>query len=159
MTFPPKPSREFLDTSAATPWKVLDVAAGHGVFGITSARHNPNAEIYALDWETVLTVARDNAQQSWRRLSFPRNSRHAFHVNPGSGYDLILITNFLHHFDAPSVEALLRKFHAALAAPWPRRHPRFHPRRKSRHPARHRRLRHHHAQHHSRRRRLRFLGI
>ena len=27
----------------------------------------------------------------------------------GSGYDLALLTNFLHHFDIPTCEALLRK--------------------------------------------------
>ncbi|MFZ0434156.1 MAG: class I SAM-dependent methyltransferase [Candidatus Acidiferrales bacterium] len=114
-TFPAEAIARFLDASAATPWKVLDVAAGHGVFGITLARHNLNAEIYALDWAPVLTVARDNARKAGVASRFHEIPGSAFDVNPGSGYDLILITNFLHHFDAPSVEALLRKFHAALA--------------------------------------------
>ena len=33
----------------------------------------------------------------------------------GEGYDIVLLTNFLHHFDAPTNETLLRKVHAALA--------------------------------------------
>ena len=32
-----------------------------------------------------------------------------------SGYDIVLLTNFLHHFDVATCEALLRKVHAALA--------------------------------------------
>ena len=42
--------------------KVLDIAAGHGTFGITVAQHVPSAEIYALDWTNVLEVAAENAQ-------------------------------------------------------------------------------------------------
>jgi hypothetical protein len=38
----------------------------------------------------------------------------AFTVDLGSGYDIVLIPNFLHHFDAATNESLLRKVHAAL---------------------------------------------
>ena len=36
-------------------------------------------------------------------------------MNYGSGHDLVLLTNFLHHFDIPACETILRKVHAALA--------------------------------------------
>ncbi|HEX8180798.1 MAG TPA: methyltransferase, partial [Pyrinomonadaceae bacterium] len=39
----------------------------------------------------------------------------AFDVDFGGPYDLVLVTNFLHHFDAQTNETLLRKVHAALA--------------------------------------------
>ena len=42
--------------------KVLDIAAGHGIFGISVAKQNPAAHIYAADWKNVLEVARKNAQ-------------------------------------------------------------------------------------------------
>src|ERR1051326_2174571 len=42
--------------------KVLDIAAGHGMFGITIARENPRATVVALDWPNVLTVAKENAE-------------------------------------------------------------------------------------------------
>jgi 2-polyprenyl-3-methyl-5-hydroxy-6-metoxy-1,4-benzoquinol methylase len=38
----------------------------------------------------------------------------AFDVDYGEGYDVVLITNFIHHFDPPTNEAFLRKVHAAL---------------------------------------------
>src|SRR2546422_1648107 len=38
-------------------------AAGHGLFGITLARHNPNAEVVAVDWPKVLEVARANRSE------------------------------------------------------------------------------------------------
>src|SRR4029077_16145911 len=39
----------------------------------------------------------------------------AFDVGFGSGNDVVLLTNFLHHFDIPTCESLLRKVHASLA--------------------------------------------
>ncbi|MGH9400475.1 MAG: methyltransferase family protein, partial [Terriglobia bacterium] len=41
--------------------KVLDIAASHGLFGITIAQSNPEASIVQLDWASVLKVARENA--------------------------------------------------------------------------------------------------
>ena len=38
----------------------------------------------------------------------------AFDVHFGTGYDLVLLTNFLHHFDPATCERLLRKVHASL---------------------------------------------
>src|SRR6185436_8703132 len=95
--------------------KVLDIAAGHGIFGITIARHNPNAEIYAVDWASVLEVAKENAQAigvAARHHTIPGS---AFDVDLGDGYDVALLTNFLHHFDPPTNEKLLRRIHAAMA--------------------------------------------
>src|SRR2546428_825331 len=37
-----------LDAAAGRPWKGLDIAAGHGLFGITLARDNPKAQIGAV---------------------------------------------------------------------------------------------------------------
>jgi 2-polyprenyl-3-methyl-5-hydroxy-6-metoxy-1,4-benzoquinol methylase len=94
--------------------KVLDIAACHGIFGISVAKQNPSAHIYASDWKNVLEVAQKNA----RRMGV--GDRHhlipgsAFETDFGTGYDLALITNFLHSFDAPTCTTLMRKVHAAL---------------------------------------------
>src|SRR5260370_28242038 len=42
--------------------KVLDIAAGHRLFGIALLRANPKAEVIAVDWKNVLEVARENAK-------------------------------------------------------------------------------------------------
>jgi 2-polyprenyl-3-methyl-5-hydroxy-6-metoxy-1,4-benzoquinol methylase len=95
--------------------KVLDIAAGHGTFGITVAEHFPSVHVYALDWANVLQVAKENA------VSHGVDARHhlvpgsAFEVNWGTGYDAVLLTNFLHHFSEEACAGLLRKAHAALA--------------------------------------------
>jgi len=95
--------------------KVLDIAAGHGLFGIAIAKHDPNAEIVAVDWPNVLAVATENAKAAGvaaRHRTLPGS---AFDVDLGSGYDLVLLTNFLHHFDAPTCEKFLRRIHGVLA--------------------------------------------
>jgi SAM-dependent methyltransferase len=95
-------------------WKVLDIAAGHGAFGIAIATHNPNAEIVALDWPQVLKVARDNANSAGIGNRFHELPGSAFDIELGTDYDVILLTNFLQLFDPPAIERLMRKVHAAL---------------------------------------------
>jgi ubiquinone/menaquinone biosynthesis C-methylase UbiE len=93
---------------------VLDIAAGHGMFGIMVARANPNAQIYALDWAKVLEVAQQNAIRAGVTARYNTIPGSAFEVAFGDGYDIALITNFLHHFNPATNETLLRKVHAAL---------------------------------------------
>jgi 2-polyprenyl-3-methyl-5-hydroxy-6-metoxy-1,4-benzoquinol methylase len=104
-----------VNADAGEKWKVLDIAAGHGVYGVTIARHNPNAEIFAVDWPSVLEVAKENARAAKVESRYHTIPGNAFEVDFGSGYDLVLLTGFLHHFDPPTIEKLLRKVHAALA--------------------------------------------
>ena len=94
--------------------KVLDIAAGHGIFGISVAKQNPAARIYAADWKNVLEVARANAQAMGVADRYHLLPGSAFETDFGSGYDLVLITNFLHHFDLPTCTTFMRKVHAAL---------------------------------------------
>jgi ubiquinone/menaquinone biosynthesis C-methylase UbiE len=94
--------------------KVLDIAAGHGIFGITVAQRIPNAQIYALDWANVLDVARQHAQQQGVEGRYHLLPGSAFDVDYGKGYDAVLMTNFLHHFDPATNRGLLKKVHAAL---------------------------------------------
>jgi ubiquinone/menaquinone biosynthesis C-methylase UbiE len=95
--------------------KILDIAAGHGIFGVTFLQQFPNAEVYAVDWANVLTVATENAEKMGVADRHHRIPGSAFDVEYGDGYDIVLLTNFLHHFDAATNETLLRKVHGCLA--------------------------------------------
>ena len=61
-----------------------------------------------------LEVAEENAQLAGVASRFSTIAGSAFDVEFGGGYDLVLLTNFLHHFDPPTAEKLLRKVHNAL---------------------------------------------
>jgi ubiquinone/menaquinone biosynthesis C-methylase UbiE len=115
MAMPAQLMAKLADPGADRKLKILDIAAGHGLFGIGFATHNQQAEITALDWKAVLEVAKENAQKAGVADRYHTIEGSAFEVDFGSGYDLVLITNFLHHFDPPTCETLLRKVHAALA--------------------------------------------
>ncbi|MGA3187371.1 MAG: class I SAM-dependent methyltransferase [Bryobacteraceae bacterium] len=93
---------------------VLDIAAGHGLFGIMIAQQNAKAKVTALDWPNVLAVATENAKKMGvadRHSLLPGD---AFAEEFGGPYDMILVTNFFHHFDVPTCEGLIRKVFAAL---------------------------------------------
>jgi SAM-dependent methyltransferase len=105
---------ETINADAGAKWKVLDIAAGHGMYGVTIAKHNPNAEIFAVDWPRVLDVAKENAQAAGVAARYHTLPGNAFEVEFGEDYDLALITGFLHHFDPAAIETLLRKIHPAL---------------------------------------------
>ncbi len=98
----------------AGPVRVLDIAAGHGLFGIEVAKQHPQAGIVALDWAPVLEVAKGNAQKAGVADRYETLPGSAFEVDYGGPYDIVLLTNFLHHFDTATCVQLLRKVHAAL---------------------------------------------
>lgn len=104
-----------VDSPPASSLKVLDIAAGHGLFGIAFAAHNPKARVVALDWPNVLEVAKENASRAGVADRFQTLPGSAFDVDFGRDYDLVLLPNFLHHFDVPTCEALLKKVRAALS--------------------------------------------
>jgi 2-polyprenyl-3-methyl-5-hydroxy-6-metoxy-1,4-benzoquinol methylase len=96
------------------PMRVLDIAAGHGLFGIAIAQKNPQARIVGLDWPAVLQVAKRNAEKAGVQDRYELLPGSAFDVNYGGPYDAVLLTNFLHHFDHPTNVSLLKSVHSAL---------------------------------------------
>ncbi len=106
---------QLVDPQHDQPLRILDIAAGHGRFGLTFAIRNPQVTVTALDWPAVLEVATENAAQAGVTDRYRTIAGSAFDVDFGGPYDVVLLTNFLHHFDPPTNEMLLRKVRAALA--------------------------------------------
>jgi len=67
-----------------------------------------------VDWAAVLAVASENAGKFGVADRFNMLAGSAFEVEFGTGYDLALLTNFLHHFDRETCVGLLRKVRASL---------------------------------------------
>jgi len=95
--------------------RVLDVAAGHGLFGIAVATRAPKAEITAQDWPNVLEVAHRNARVAGVADRYHLLPGSVMDVDLGEGYDIVLVTNLLHHFDERSCTQILRKIHRCLS--------------------------------------------
>lgn len=115
MFLPSQLMAQLADPGKDQKLRVLDIAAGHGMFGIAFAKQNPQLEVTAVDWPAVLTVASENATNAGVADRYHTKPGSAFDVDFGTGYDIVLLTNFLHHFDKTTCEQLLRKVHAALA--------------------------------------------
>jgi len=104
------------ELAVPSPRKVLDIAAGHGMFGIAIARAVADAQVTAVDWQAVLSVARENAEASRVSERYRTLAGSAFDADWGSGFDLVLLANFLHQLDCDACVILLRKAHKSLVS-------------------------------------------
>jgi ubiquinone/menaquinone biosynthesis C-methylase UbiE len=95
--------------------KVLDLAAGHGRYGIEIAKRNPAAQVWALDWPQVLEQARIHVQEAGVEARWHAMPGDAFTLPWSQGNDVIIFGNFLHMFDLDSIATLARLAHGALA--------------------------------------------
>jgi 2-polyprenyl-3-methyl-5-hydroxy-6-metoxy-1,4-benzoquinol methylase len=105
---------DLLSIGSAGSVQVLDIAAGHGMFGIVLAERNPEVTVAAVDWAPVLAVAQEHARARGVQDRYRTRAGDAFKVDFGEGYDVALVTNFLHHFDEATCTAFLAKVHRAL---------------------------------------------
>jgi hypothetical protein len=115
MAIPAQQMVKLIGSLGTAPTRILDVAANHGMFGITFARQFPSAHVYAVDWPNVLQLAKTNAEKAGLAERYHTIPGSAFDVDLGTNYDIALITNFLHHFDAKSCVHFLKRIHSALA--------------------------------------------
>ena len=96
------------------PIRVLDMGAGHGLYGIALAKENPAAHICALDAPQVLEVALDNARQAGVSARYHPIPGDAFETGFEGPYDLILAANLAHHFNEAENIRLFQKARASL---------------------------------------------
>ncbi|HMJ88319.1 MAG TPA: class I SAM-dependent methyltransferase [Candidatus Acidoferrum sp.] len=105
---------ELIPLDAQRPSKVLDISASHGAWGIAFAKRYPQAHLAALDWAPVLEVAREHARAANIADRFSTIAGSAFDVGLGDNYDVVLVPNFLHHFNAADCVRFLKRAHSAL---------------------------------------------
>lgn len=116
MTGVMRPLAEFAASEAGPVQRVLDVACGHGLYGIALAEANPEAEVYASDWPHVLEVAQRHARQAGVAGRFHLMPGNALTAGIGADYDVVVAANFLHCLDPEAASHMVRKCHAALRA-------------------------------------------
>ena len=95
--------------------KVLDVAAGSGVWGIALAQSAENVSVTAVDWEGVLPVTQSSADRFGLldRFSFLAGDLNT--VGFGTGYDVATLGHILHSEGEVKSRRLLSKVFDALA--------------------------------------------
>ena len=101
--------------AAKKSMRVLDVAAGSGIYGYTQLRA-PGVDVTFLDWPNVLEETR-----AWGdRLGVDRSRTHylpgsVFEADLGGTYDVVIASHLYHHFDPKTCQALTRRLAGALA--------------------------------------------
>lgn len=110
-----RPTAE-LAASYLQPWAarrprldILDVACGHGLYGYTLARQHPHSRVWSLDWPNVLPIARKHAAELGVQDRIAMIGGDMFEVPLGGPYDVVMLTNVLHHFSVERGVALLRR--------------------------------------------------
>ncbi|KQC10918.1 MAG: hypothetical protein APR62_11010 [Smithella sp. SDB] len=98
------------------PRKILDVAAGHGLFGIEAAAAVSEAFVTAIDWGAVLEVAKKNAASAGLAERYQTIIGDAFKIDWGENYDLILLPNILHHFDREGCVQMMGRARKSLSS-------------------------------------------
>lgn len=103
-----------LKLKSDAPLRVLDVAAGHGLYGLAIAAKRRSAEVFALDLRGVLRIAIENARRAGVAERYHPIPGDAFKTDFGGPYDLVLAANFTHHLDEAANIRLFRKSRATL---------------------------------------------
>jgi hypothetical protein len=102
--------------TSGEPVKVLDLAAGSGVWGIAAAQSSPRVRVTAVDWPEVIPVTKKNTERFGlaERFSFVEGDLHD--ADFGSGYMLATLGHILHSEGEALSRKLLKKTFGALAS-------------------------------------------
>jgi C-methyltransferase len=95
---------------------ILDLACGHGLYGYSLAQQHPHARVCSVDGPKVLEIAQKHAARlgvADRVQTLPGDM---FALPLGGPYDLVLVTNVLHHYAEDQAVELLRRA-AAVTVP------------------------------------------
>lgn len=101
--------------ASSTPVRVLDLAAGSGVWGIALAQKSPNVNVTAVDWKDVLPVTRKVAQRHGLADRFKFVEGDLASADFGAGHNVATLGHILHSEGEQRSRALLKKTFAALA--------------------------------------------
>jgi len=95
--------------------RVLDVAAGSGVWGIGLAQKSPNVRVTALDWPGVVRITKRVAARMGVADRFDYIEGDLMVCDFGQGYHVVTLGHILHSEGIERSRALLTKVFAALA--------------------------------------------
>ncbi len=113
-----RPAQALADHLAARrsqPMRVLDIAAGSGVWGIMIAKNSPTVAVSAVDWPAVMPVTKRVTERHGVSGAFTYIEGDLHEVAFGRGYQLATLGHILHSEGPAKSQKLLKKVHEALA--------------------------------------------
>ncbi len=96
------------------PTRVLDIAAGSGVWGIALAQQSPHVQMSAADWPQVLKVTKRVAKRFGLANRLTGIPGDILESDFGKGYSVATLGHILHSEGAERSRKLLRKVFKAL---------------------------------------------
>jgi precorrin-6B methylase 2 len=96
--------------------RVLDLAAGSGVWGIAIAQQSDQVRVSAVDWPEVLSVTKKTVEKFGLSSRFSFIEGDLLEANFGTGHTLATLGHILHSEGAERSRKLLVKTFAALAS-------------------------------------------
>ena len=100
---------------AGGPTRILDIAAGSGMYGFSALKRFPNAKLVSVDWANVLKLAEPTAAQMGLKERVEFRPGDIFKDDLGASYDLVLAVNIYHHFNIEQCTELTRRLYGATA--------------------------------------------
>lgn len=96
------------------PLRLLDVGGGHGMFTIQFCLAHPDLQATIIDSPEALQSAKQFIAKYQLAERIELCPGDMWQMDWGQNYDLILLFNFIHHFDAETNKKLLQKVYSAL---------------------------------------------
>ena len=103
-------------SKSKSPVRVLDIAAGSGVWGIALAQQSPNVEVTAVDWPQVLKVTERVFKKFGLGKQLKKIAGDLDKANFGKDYNIATLGHILHSEGPERSRKLLRKTFDALAS-------------------------------------------
>jgi len=96
-----------------TATRLIDVGGGHAMYSVALCQKYPQLSAVVYDSPQALATGRDNVKAAGMdgRISFEEGN---FMTDLGSGYDVLLLFNIVHGFDADGNRAMLARMAKAL---------------------------------------------
>jgi SAM-dependent methyltransferase len=101
---------------AAKPVRVLDVAAGSGIWGIALAQKSSQVQVTAVDWAGMIPTTKRITQKFGVADRFKFIEGDIGEVDFGNGYDIATLGHILHSEGEERSRHLLKKVSGALKA-------------------------------------------
>jgi ubiquinone/menaquinone biosynthesis C-methylase UbiE len=109
-------SRHLRESGMSGPVRVLDLAAGSGVWGIAMAQESEKASVTAVDWPEVIPITRKTISRFGLAERYSFVAGDLLQADFGTGHNVATLGHILHSEGRERSRELLKKTFKALAS-------------------------------------------